>query len=246
MNDFTKIQDFKLIDFGSVEHTSDFNPDIDYSKIELPSKLYKDVLKFSISLYKDVKDKILRYEGTNDFGCWFCLNLEMNNYLLYRRLLPEQCLSLSYYLKRLEESNEELKETLRTWREDESKLSPHYQVMVHNVLTAYYVVFLDSYTLSYYDEDCFSPSGRLNEFITKYHPRLLKKSSDFGRIRSDFGRIRKENYNEFIAELEKRTMFEEFDELFGGECICYEWDVNVFNFHVNVGEEGLLQYFFSE
>lgn len=246
MEDFTKIQDFQLIDFGTVELTSDFNPDIDYSKIELPSELYKDVLKFAISLYEDVKDKILRYEGTNDFGCWFCLNLEMNNYLLYRRLLPEQCLSLAYYLKRLEDSNEELKETLRTWREDESKLSPHYQVMVHNVLTAYYVVFLDSYTLSYYDEDCFSPSSRLNEFITKYHPRLLKKSSDFGRIRSDFGRIRKENYNEFIAELEKRTMFEEFDELYGFQGNILGLDFTTFYFHVNVNEDGLLYYFFLE
>lgn len=246
MNDFTKIQDFQLIDFGTVEHPSDFNPDIDYSKIELPSKLYKDVLKFSISLCKNVKDKILRYEGTNDFGCWFCLNLEINDYLIHRRLLPEQCLSLAYYLKRLEESNEELKETLRTWREDESKLSPHYQVMVHNVLTTYYVIFLDGYTLSYYDEDCFSPSGRLNEFIAKYHPRLLKKSSDFGRIRSDFGWIRKENYNEFIAELEKRTIFEEFDELFGGEYYFYGWKAKAFYFHATVNEDGLLQYFFRE
>lgn len=245
MNDFTKIQDFKLIDFGSVELPRDFNPDIDYSKIELPSELYKDVLKFAISLYEDVKDKILRYEGTNDFGCWFCLNLEINNYLLYRRLLPEQCLSLAYYIKRLEDSNEELKETIRTWREDESKLSPHYQVMVYNVLTVYYVVFLDSYTLSYYDEDCFSPSGRLNNFITKYHPRLLK-SSDFGRIRSDFGRIRKENYDEFIEELRKRTRFDEFDELFGGEYNFYGWKTKAFYFHAFVNEDGLLQYFFRE
>lgn len=246
MKNFTKIQDFQLIDFGSVELTSDFNPDIDYSKIELPSELYKDVLKFAISLYEDVKDKILRYEGTNDFGCWFCLNLEINDYLLYRRLLPEQCLSLAYYLKRLEESNEELKETIRTWREDESKLSPHYQVMVHNVLTAYYVIFLDSYTLSYYDEDCFSPLGRLNEFITKYHPRLLKKSSDFGRIRSDFGRIRKENYDEFIEQLRKRTRFDEFDELFGGEYYFYGWKTKAFYFHAFVNEDGLLQYLFRE
>lgn len=246
MEDFTKIQDFQLIDFGTAEIPTDFNPDIDYSKIELPSELYKDVLKFAISLYKNVKDKILRYEGTNDFGCWFCLNLEINNYLLYRRLLPEQCLSLAYYLKRLEESNKELKETLRTWREDESKLSPHYQVMVYNVLTAYYVVFLDSYTLRDYDEDCFSPLDRLNGFITKYHPRLLKKSSDFGRIRSDFGRIRKENYNEFIAELEKRTIFDEFDELYGFQGNIFGLDFTTFYFHVNINEDGLLYYSFLE
>lgn len=245
MEDFTKIQDFNLIDFGTVEFPSYFNPDIDYSKIELPRRLDKDMLKFKISLHKDVKDKILRYEGTNDFGCWFCLNLEMNNYLLYRRLLPEQCLSLAYYLKRLEDSNEELKETIRTWREDESKLSPLHQLMVNNVLTVYYVIFLDSYTNNDYYEDCFSPSGRLNEFITKYHPRLLK-SSDFGRIRSDFGRIRKENYDEFIEELRKRTRFDEFNKLFGSKCNCYEWAVNVFDFNVTANEDGRLKYFFLE
>ena len=236
MEDFTKISDFQLIDFGTVEFPTDFNADInvdiDHSKIPFVTKNYKKL-----------KEKILRYEGTNDFGYWFCLNLEMNEYLLYRRITHEQCLSLSYFLKRLEESNEELKETLRTLREDESKLSPFYKLMVHNVLTAYYVVFLDSYTRHYYE---FNPSDRLNEFITKYHPRLLKKSSDFGRIRSDFGRIRKENYNEFIAELEKRTVFEEFDEIFGEEYYFYGWKVNTFYFHVTIDEDGLLQYFFVE
>ena len=236
MEDFTKIPDFQLIDFGTVEFPTDFNADInvdiDHSKIP-----------FVTENYKKVKEKILRYEGTNDFGCWFCLNLEMNEYLLYRRITHEQCLSLSYYLKRLEESNEELKETIRTFREDESKLSPLHQVMVYNVLTAYYVIFLDSYTRHYYE---FNPSDRLNEFISKYHPRLLKKSSDFGRIRSDFGRIRKESYNEFIADLEKRTIFEEFDELYGGEYNFYGWKTKAFYFHAFVNEDGLLQYLFRE
>ena len=236
MEDFTKIQDFQLIDFGTVEFPTDFNADInvDIDHYKIP---------FVTENYKKLKEKILRYEGTNDFGCWFCLNLEMNEYLLYRRITHEQCLSLAYYLKRLEESNEELKETLRTWREDESKLSPHYQVMVHNVLTVYYVIFLDEYTRHYYE---FNPSDRLNEFITKYHPRLLKKSSDFGRIRSDFGSIRKESYNEFIAELEKRNLFEEFDELFGGEYNFYGWKAEAFIFHAFVNEDGLLQYLFLE
>ena len=245
MNDFTKIQDFKLIDFGSIELPSDFNPDIDYSKIELTRRLDKDMLKFTISLYEDVKDKILRYEGTNDFGCWFCLNLEINNYLLNRGLRHEQCLSLSYYLKRLEESNVDLKETLRKWRKDESKLSPRHQVMVNNVLTTYYVIFLDRYTNNDYYEDCFNPSGRLNEFIAKYHPRLLK-SSDFGRIRSDFGRIRKENYDEFIEKLREETRFDEFGELYGMKEDYFGATLTYFYFNVFVNEDGLLQYSFLE
>lgn len=236
MEDFTKIQDFKLIDFGTVEFPTDFNADInvdiDHSKIP-----------FVTENYKKVKDKILRYEGTNDFGCWFCLNLEMNEYLLYRRITHEQCLSLTYYLKRLEESNVNLKETLRKWRKDESKLSPFRQLMVNNVLTAYYVIFLDSYTLSYYE---FNPSDRLNEFITKYHPRLLKKSSDFGRIRSDFGRIRKENYDEFIEELRKRTRFDEFGELYGMKEDFFGAILTFFYFNAFVNEDGLLQYLFLE
>ena len=235
MEDFTKIQDFKLIDFGTAEIPTDFdvniNVDIDYP-----------TMPFSTSLYKKVKGKILRYEGTNDFGCWFCLNLEINDYLIHRRLTHEQCLSLSYFLKRLEESNKELKETIRTWREDESKLSPLHQVMVYNVLTAYYVIFLDSYTLSYYE---FNPSDRLNEFITKYHPRLLK-SSDFGRIISDFGRIRKENYDEFIEELRKRTRFDEFGELYGQKEDFFGATLTYFYFNAFVNEDGLLQYLFLE
>ena len=236
MEDFAKIQDFQLIDFGTVEFPTDFNADInvdiDHSKFP-----------FATENYKKIKEKILRYEGTNDFGYWFCLNLEMNEYLLYRRITHEQCLSLSYFLKRLEESNEELKETLRTWREDESKLSPLHQVMVYNVLTTYYVIFLDSYTRHYYE---FNPSDRLNEFISKYHPRLLKKSSDFGRIRSDFGRIRKENYDEFIEELRKRTRFNEFHKLYGRKYNLFEWETNIFYFYVSIDEDGLLQYFFVE
>ena len=236
MEDFTKIPDFQLIDFGTVEFSTDFNADInvdiDHSKFP-----------FATENYKKVKEKILRYEGINDFGYWFCLNLEMNEYLLYRRITHEQCLSLSYFLKRLEESNEELKETLRIWREDESKLSPLHQVMVYNVLTTYYVIFLDSYTRHYYE---FNPSDRLNEFISKYHPRLLKKSSDFGRIRSDFGRIRKENYDEFIEELRKRTRFNEFHKLYGRKYNLFEWETNIFYFYVSIDEDGLLQYFFVE
>ena len=235
MEDFTKIQDFKLIDFGTAEIPTDFdvniNVDIDYP-----------TMPFSTSLYKKVKGKILRYEGTNDFGCWFCLNLEINDYLIHRRLTHEQCLSLSYFLKRLEESNKELKETIRTWREDESKLSPLHQVMVYNVLTAYYVIFLDSYTRHYYE---FNPSDRLNEFITKYHPRLLK-SSDFGRIISDFGRIRKENYDEFIEELRKRTRFDEFGELYGQKEDFFGATLTYFYFNAFVNEDGLLQYLFLE
>ena len=236
MTDFTKIQDFQLIDFGTVEFPTDFNADInvDIDHYKIP---------FVTENYKKVKEKILRYEGTNDFGCWFCLNLEMNEYLIYRRITHEQCLSLSYYLKRLEESNEELKETIRTFREDESKLSPLHQVMVYNVLTTYYVIFLDSYTRHYYE---FNPSDRLNEFITKYHPRLLKKSSDFGRIRSDFGRIRKENYDEFIEELRKRTRFDEFGELYGQKEDFFGAILTFFYFNAFVNEDGLLQYLFLE
>lgn len=236
MEELKKIQDFNLIDFGTVEFPSDFNADInvdiDHSKIP-----------FVTENYKKVKEKILRYEGTNDFGCWFCLNLEMNEYLLYRRITHEQCLSLSYYLKRLEESNVNLKETLRKWRKDESKLSRLRQVMANNVLTAYYVIFLDSYTRSYSE---FNPSDRLNEFITKYHPRLLKKSSDFGRIRSDFGRIRKENYDEFIEKLREETRFDEFGELYGQKEDFFGAILTYFYFNAFVNEDGLLQYLFLE
>ena len=105
---------------------------IDFGTVELPSNFKVITYAHDSMTYMGIKRKLERYEGTNDFGRWFCLNLEINNGLLCRGLPFDKCLSLAYLLKKVEESNEELKELVRTWREDESKLSSVTKFLINN------------------------------------------------------------------------------------------------------------------
>ena len=150
---------------------------IDFGTIELPSNF--KVITYDISMtYMGIKRKLERYEGTNDFGRWFCLNLEINNGLLCRGLPFDKCLSLAYLLKKVEESNEELKELVRTWREDESKLSSVTKFLINNALIIYYTMVTETNSkVSRSDLDI----DKLNKFVLDYNPRLLK-SSDFVKI----------------------------------------------------------------
>ena len=128
--------------------------------------------------YIQLKRKLKRYVGTNDFGRWFCLNLEINDGFLRGWLSFDECLSLSYYLRKVEESNEELKELVRTWREDESKLSSVTKFLINNVLIIYYTMVTETNSkVSFYGSDI----DKLNKFVLDYNPRLLK-SSDFVKI----------------------------------------------------------------
>lgn len=151
---------------------------IDFGTIELPSN-FKVITYASDSMtYMNIKRKLERYECTNDFGRWFCLNLEINDALLCRGLTFDKCLSLAYLLKKIEESNEELKELVRTWREDESKLSSVTKFLINNALIIYYTMVTDTNSkVSRYGLDI----DELNKFISEFNPRLLK-SSDFVKI----------------------------------------------------------------
>ena len=153
---------FRLIDFGTVEIPSNFK-----------------VITWSESMpYMNIKRRLESYECTNDFGRWFCLNLEINDVLLCGGLSFDECLSLAYLLKKVEESNEELKELVRTWREDESKLSSVTKFLINNALIIYYTMVTET-------NSKVSRSGldidKLNKFVLDYNPRLLK-SSDFVKI----------------------------------------------------------------
>ena len=221
-----------FIDFGTVEIPTDFIIILDEGNLDI-----------SDIFYIQLKRKLKRYVGTNDFERWFCLNLEINDSFLRGWLSFDECLSLAYLLKKVEESNQDLQKTIRIWRQDESKLPQIHRFYINNILIVYYQLFFDNYHNQYYK---FNPSDMLNKFISEFNPRLLKKSSDFGRIRSDFGRIRKENYDEFIEELRKRTRFNEFHKLYGRKYNLFEWETNIFYFYVSIDEDGLLQYFFVE
>ena len=151
---------------------------IDFGTIELPSNF--KVITYDCNMtYRYIKRKLERYEGTNDFGRWFCLNLEINDALLCRGLPFNKCLSLAYLLKKVEESNEELKELVRTWREDESKLSSVTKFLINNALIIYYTMVTETNSkVSRSDLNI----DKLNKFVLDYNPRLLKKSSDFVKI----------------------------------------------------------------
>ena len=152
---------------------------IDFGTVELPSNFKVITYAADSMTYMNIKRKLERYECTNDFGRWFCLNLEINNGLLCCGLTFDKCLSLAYLLKKVEESNEELKELVRTWREDESKLSSVTKFLINNALIIYYTMVTET-------NSKVSRSGldidKLNKFVLDYHPRLLKKSSDFVKI----------------------------------------------------------------
>ena len=154
---------FRLIDFGTVEIPSNFKV-ITYAPDSMA--------------YTKIKRKLERYECTNDFGRWFCLNLEINNGLLCCGLSFDYCLSLAYLLKKVEESNEELKELVRTWRKDESKLSSVTKFLINNALIIYYTMVTETNSkVSFPGLDI----DNFNKFILDYNPRLLK-SSDFVKI----------------------------------------------------------------
>lgn len=152
---------------------------IDFGTIELPSNFKVITYAADSMTYMYIKRKLERYECTNDFGRWFCLNLEINDALLCGGLSFDLCLSLAYLLKKVEESNEELKELVRTWREDESKLSSVTKFLINNALIIYYTMVTET-------NSKVSRSGldidKLNKFVLDYNPRLLKKSSDFVKI----------------------------------------------------------------
>ena len=151
---------------------------IDFGTIELPSNFKVITYDADSMTYMNIKRKLERYEGTNDFGRWFCLNLEINDYLLCWGASFDYCLSLAYLLKKVEESNEELKELVRTWREDESKLSSVTKFLINNALIIYYTIVTETNSkVSFPGLDI----DNFNKFVLDYNPRLLK-SSDFVKI----------------------------------------------------------------
>ena len=173
--------DFRAIDFCTIELPSNFNA------------INKNDYDLSVD-YREIRNNIKRIEGSNNFERWFCINLQLNECFLCNLLSLEECLSLIYLLKKAEQSNEELKETIRIWRQDELKLSSTNKFFINNILIVFYQLFLTVKANAFYinlDLD------RFNKFIQDYHPRLLKSS--------DFVRIRKENRIKFIQQLFLKT-----------------------------------------
>ena len=161
------MKQFSLIDFGTVEIPTDFK-----IKVRGTSNEYKYL--------KRITKK--RLEGSNNFELWFSINLAINDNLIRSNLSFDECLSLAYLLKKAEESNTELKETIRIWREDESKLSSVQNFYINNIIIIYYKLLC--HVLRYFSYIHIN-LDRLTSFIGCYRPRLLKQSSDCVEIRDE-------------------------------------------------------------
>ena len=167
---------FNIIDFGTIEHPSNF----------------KIKVRGTSDSYKSIKKDLIKHEGYNNFEHWFSLNLEINDKLRKGDISIEESISLAYLLKKVENSNQELKELIRTWRENELKLPQIHKFYINNILFLYYKYVIDFCPT----EDCenreaFFYYRRLNRFIKfaeDYKPRLLKSSDFF---------IKKVNYSEY-------------------------------------------------
>lgn len=167
---------FNVIDFGTIEHPSNF----------------KIKVRGTSDYYKSIKRDLIKHEGSNNFEHWFSLNLEINDKLRRGDISIEESISLAYLLKKFENSNQELKELVRIWREDELKLSKIHKFYINNILYLYYKNVIDNCPT----EDCenrevFLYYRRLDRFIKfaeDYKPRLLKSSDFF---------TKKVNYSEY-------------------------------------------------
>lgn len=128
-------------------------------------------LKNPTQIYKDIKHNLERLKFSNDFEHWFSINLEINHRLLKGDLTIDECLSLSYYLKKVEESNIKLEETIRIWREDESQLPSDVRLFINNTLFVYYTTLLDESSQVISDGICY----REYERICQYPVEFIKK-----------------------------------------------------------------------
>ena len=152
---------FNITDFGTIEHPSNF----------------KIKVRGTSDDYKSIKRHLIKHEGSNNFEHWFSLNLEINDKLRKGDISIEESISLAYLLKKVENSNQELKELIRTWRENELKLPQIHKFYITNILFLYYKNVIDNCP----PEDEFIYYRSLDRFINfaeDYKPRLLK-SSDF-------------------------------------------------------------------
>lgn len=172
-----------LIDFTTVEFPSDF--DATMYPCDMPSPTYREL-----------KRQLGKLKGNMDFKTWFAFNLCIyNNYIFAKFRSNKECLSLVYLLKKVEDSNPALKETIRIWREDESQLPSSQKFLIESILNVYY-------------QYLFGPSAYisrggtwfekvLDKFIEDHKPRVINVGDSL--------QIRKENFSTFLHDLKHKT-----------------------------------------
>ena len=183
MKEFTKIQDFNLIDFTSITFPSDF--DATLYPCDMPSPTYREF-----------KRLLGRLKWNMDFKTWFTFNLCIyDNYIFAKFRSDKELLSLVYLLKKVEDSNPSLKETIRIWREDESQLPSSQKFLIDSILNIYYqYLFAPSdyvYRGGLWHEEV------IDNFIEDYKPRVINVGDSL--------QIRKENFSTFLHDLKHKT-----------------------------------------
>ena len=183
MKEFTKIQDFNLIDFTSVEFPSDF--DATLHPCDMPSPTYREL-----------KRLLGRLKWNMDFKTWFAFNLCIYDNSIFAKFRSDkELLSLVYLLKKVEDSNPSLKETIRIWREDESQFPSGQKFLIESILNIYYqYLFAPSdyvYRRGLWYEEV------IDNFIEDYKPRVINVGDSL--------QIRKENFSTFLHDLRHKT-----------------------------------------
>lgn len=173
----------RFIDFTSVEFPSDF--DATLHPCDMPSPLYREMKR----LLQELKWNM-------DLKTWFAFNLFIyDNFIFAKFRSDKELLSLVYLLKKVEDSNPALKETIRIWREDESQLPSGQKFLIDSILNIYY-------------QYLFAPSayvsrrGRwieevVDKFIEDHKPRVINVGDSL--------QIRKENFSTFLQDLKHKT-----------------------------------------
>ena len=183
MKEFTKIQDFNLIDFTSVEFPSDF--DATLHPCDMPSPTYREL-----------KRLLGRLKWNMDFRTWFAFNLCIyDNFILANFRSDKELLSLAYLLKKVEDSNPSLKETILIWREDESQLPSGQKFLIESILNIYYQYLFAPSAYVYSRGKRFE--NLLDKFIEDHKPRVINVGDSL--------EIRKENFSTFLHDLRHKT-----------------------------------------
>ena len=173
----------RIIDFTSIEFPSDF--DATLYPCDMPSPTYREL-----------KRLLGRLKWNMDFKTWFSFNLCIyDNFILGKFRSDKEILSLAYLLKKVEDSNPALKETIRIWREDESQLPSGQKFLIESILNVYYQYFVAP--SGYVSRRGMLFENMLDRFIEDHKPRVINVGDSL--------HIREENFSTFLHDLKHKT-----------------------------------------
>ena len=173
----------QIIDFTSIAFPSDF--DATLYPCDMPSHQYREL-----------KRLLGRLKWNMDFRTWFAFNLCIYDYFILANFRSDkELLSLVYLLKKVEDSNLALKETIRIWREDESQLPLSQKFLIDSILNIYYQYLFAPSAYVYSRGKRFE--NLLDKFIEDHKPRVINVGDSL--------QIRKENFSTFLHDLKHKT-----------------------------------------